>query len=70
MATKSESMLRYRPWRGTLHGPTHASVAMARAAVMLLLRRKIYWGLFALSMLVFFFFFYGQYLVVWFTTQI
>ncbi|MFO0803726.1 MAG: ABC transporter permease subunit [Gemmataceae bacterium] len=70
MATKSESMLRYRPWRGTLHGPARASVAMARAAVKLLLRRWIYWGLFALSMLVFFFFFYGQYLVVWITTQI
>jgi len=70
MPTQSESLLRYRPWRGTLNGPLSASVAMARAAIKLLFRRWLYWGLFALSMLVFFFFFYGQYLVVWITTQV
>ncbi len=30
-------------------------------------RRRLFWGLFALGLLVFFFFFYGQYLVVWIT---
>src|SRR6185295_9501000 len=70
MATQSDSLLRYRPWRGTLRGPMWASLAMARASIKLLFRRWHYWGLFALSMLVFFFFFYGQYLVVWITTQV
>jgi ABC-2 type transport system permease protein len=70
MATQSESLLRYRPWRGTLRGPGWASLAIARAAITLLIRRRMYWGLFGLSMLVFFFFFYGQYLVVWITTQV
>jgi len=39
-------------------------------SLRLMFRRRLYWGLFALSMLVFFFFFYGQYLVVWITTQV
>ncbi|SRR6266540_6607590 len=63
------SLLRYRPWRGTLHGPFWSALAMARASLKLMFRRRLYWGLFALSLLVFFFFFYGQYLVVWITTQ-
>lgn len=70
MPLQSENLLRYRPWRGTLQGPLAASFAMARASIKLLFRRWHYWGLFALSMLVFFFFFYGQYLVVWITTQV
>ncbi len=69
MPAQTDTLLRYRPWRGRLHGPAWASAAMARASVRLLARRRLYWGLFALVLLVFFFFFYGQYLVVWITTQ-
>jgi ABC-2 type transport system permease protein len=69
MPAQTDTLLRYRPWRGTLHGPGWAAVAMARTSVTLLARRRLYWGLFALVLLVFFFFFYGQYLVVWITTQ-
>jgi len=44
--------------------------ALARTSLTLMLRRRLFWGLFALGMLVFFFFFYGQYLIVWLTTQL
>ncbi len=67
---QTDNLLRYRPWRGTPRGPLFASVALARASLKLLLRRRLMWGLFALALLVFFFFFYAQYLVVWITTQL
>ena len=70
MPPQTDTLLRYRPWRGTLHGPFWSALALARVSLRLLFRRRLYWGLFALSMLVFFFFFYGQYLVVWITTQV
>jgi ABC-type transport system involved in multi-copper enzyme maturation permease subunit len=70
MPAQTDTLLRYRPWRGTLHGPVWSALAMARVSLRLMFRRRLYWGLFALSLLVFFFFFYGQYLVVWITTQV
>ena len=70
MAAHTDTLLRYRPWRGEPHGPLFASVAMARVSLKLMLRRKLLWGLFALGLLVFFFFFYAQYLVVWITNQL
>jgi ABC-type transport system involved in multi-copper enzyme maturation permease subunit len=66
----TDTLLRYRPWRGTPRGPLYASAALARASLALLLRRRLIWGLFALALLVFFFFFYAQYLVVWIGTQL
>jgi ABC-2 type transport system permease protein len=69
MPAQTDTLLRYRPWRGELHGPTWSALAMARMSLRLMFRRRLYWALFALSLLVFFFFFYGQYLVVWITTQ-
>jgi ABC-2 type transport system permease protein len=66
----TDTLLRYRPWRGTPHGPVFASAALARASLKLLLRRRLMWGLFGLALLVFFFFFYAQYLVVWITNQL
>src|SRR3954468_4430825 len=70
MAAHTDTLLRYRPWRGTPRGPLFASLAMARVSVRLLVRRRLLWGLFALGLLVFFFFFYAQYLVVWITKQL
>jgi len=69
MAAHTDTLLRYRPWRGEPHGPLIASAAMARMSLKLMLRRKLLWGLFGLGLLVFFFFFYAQYLVVWITNQ-
>jgi ABC-type transport system involved in multi-copper enzyme maturation permease subunit len=70
MPAQTDTLLRYRPWRGTLRGPVTGAVALARASLRLLLRQRLLWGLFALGLLVFFFFFYAQYLVVWITTQL
>ncbi|MDY3563216.1 hypothetical protein R5W23_004715 [Gemmata sp. JC673] len=65
----TDTLLRYRPWRGTPLGPLYASAALARASLKLLLRRRLMWGLFGLALLIFFFFFYAQYLMVWITNQ-
>lgn len=70
MGTQAETLLRYRPWRGTPRGPASATLALARASLTLLVRRRLFWGLFALGLLVFFFFFYAQYLVVWLNAQL
>lgn len=67
--TQTDTLLRYRPWRGTLRGPMFGVLAMARNSLLLLYRRWLFWGLAALGLMVFFFFFYGQYLIVWLTTQ-
>jgi ABC-2 type transport system permease protein len=69
MATPTETLLRYRPWRGDLQGPASGSLAMARISLKLMMRRKLFWALYALAALIFFFFFYGQYLVVWIQIQ-
>lgn len=63
-------LLSYRPWRGTLRGPTHGAWAIARVALYLMLRRKLFWGLYGLSVMIFLFFFYGQYLQTWIGTQL
>jgi ABC-type transport system involved in multi-copper enzyme maturation permease subunit len=65
MSTPTESLLRYRPWKGELRPPGFASVAMARFALRLLLRRKLFWALYGLVLVVFAFYFFGQYWVVW-----
>jgi ABC-type transport system involved in multi-copper enzyme maturation permease subunit len=70
MAAHADTLLRYRPWRGTFRGPLSASVAMARVSLKLMFRRRLYWGLFALGALVFLFFFYAQYLAVWIPNQL
>jgi ABC-type transport system involved in multi-copper enzyme maturation permease subunit len=70
MGAQTDSLLRYRPWRGTRGGPLAASAAMARVSLKLMFRRKLLWGLFGLGLLVFFFFFYAQYLIVWITRQL
>jgi ABC-type transport system involved in multi-copper enzyme maturation permease subunit len=42
---------------------------MARVALRIMVRRKLFWALYGLAGLIFFFFFYGQYLVVWIQLQ-
>src|SRR5687767_4100219 len=69
MQPVTDNLLRYRPWRGELHGPVWGSWAMARTSLRLMVRRWMFWGLYALGLMIFFFFFYGQYLVVWIQQQ-
>ncbi|CAN5492027.1 hypothetical protein BH11PLA2_BH11PLA2_22410 [soil metagenome] len=65
MQSASDNLLRYRPWRGTYRAPIWGSWAMARFSLVQLFRRKLFWGLYALALMIFFFFFYGQYIIVW-----
>jgi ABC-type transport system involved in multi-copper enzyme maturation permease subunit len=57
-------LLRYRPWRGTFRGPWYGAWAIARSGLQLMFRRKLFWALYALSLLIFLFYFFGQYLQV------
>src|SRR5258707_15192721 len=58
-------LLGYRPWRGRLGGPARGTWAIARTALVLLLRRRLFWGLYALRAMIFLFYFYGLYLQTW-----
>lgn len=69
MTDVADSLLRYRPWRGQPQAPVWGSWAMARLALHQMARRKLFWALYALALMIFFFFFYGQYLVVWIQQQ-
>lgn len=69
MQNVSDQLLRYRPWRGDLQASVWGAWAMARLSLFQMARRKIFWGLYALALMIFFFFFYGQYLVVWIQQQ-
>jgi ABC-type transport system involved in multi-copper enzyme maturation permease subunit len=63
------NLLHYRAWRGQFHAPAWAILAIARAALSLLLRRKLFWVLYAFGLLFFFMFFFGQYLLAWTESQ-
>jgi ABC-type transport system involved in multi-copper enzyme maturation permease subunit len=63
------SLLHYRPWRDRFHGPAWTVWPIARVSLWMILRRKIFWGLYALGLLIFFMFFFGQYLLAWAESQ-
>jgi ABC-type transport system involved in multi-copper enzyme maturation permease subunit len=57
-------LLRYRPWRGSFRGPWNGAWAIARTCMNLIFRRKLFWALYGVSVLIFLFYFFGQYLQV------
>src|SRR5437868_4137364 len=63
------SLLHYRPWRGRFHGAGMSVWPIARVALWMVFRRKLFWGFYALALLIFFMFFFGQYLLAWAETQ-
>jgi ABC-2 type transport system permease protein len=63
-------LLHYRPWRGQLHGSFGAVWPIARVSLWMILRRKLFWALYALALFVFLMFFFGQYLLAWAETQV
>jgi ABC-type transport system involved in multi-copper enzyme maturation permease subunit len=65
----SAELLHYRPWRGTYRRPLYASWPIARVALKMMFRRKLFWAVYALAMLMFFMFFFGQYLLSWAESQ-
>jgi ABC-type transport system involved in multi-copper enzyme maturation permease subunit len=62
-------LLHYRPWTGTFRAPVRSVWPIARTALLMLFRRRLFWVLYALSMMLFLLFFFGQYLLAWLQTQ-
>jgi ABC-type transport system involved in multi-copper enzyme maturation permease subunit len=62
-------LLRYRPWRGQFHRPARAVWPIARMSLSMLFRRKLFWIMYAMGLLIFFMFFFGQYLLAWAESQ-
>jgi hypothetical protein len=58
-------LLHYRPWRGTFASPAHSVWPIARTALAMIFRRKLFWVLYALALTVFLLFFFGQHLLAW-----
>ncbi len=63
-------LLHYRPWRGQLQGSWASVWPIARISLWMILRRKLFWVLYALALFVFLMFFFGQYLLAWAETQV
>jgi ABC-type transport system involved in multi-copper enzyme maturation permease subunit len=63
------TLLHYRPWRGHFRAAAWSVWPIARSAVWMTFRRKLFWGLYALGLLIFFMFFFGQYMLAWAQTQ-
>src|SRR5713226_6222107 len=61
----SVPLLHYRPWSGELRGPTASVWPIARVALRVIFRRKLFWGIYALGLMIFLLFFFGQYLLTW-----
>jgi ABC-2 type transport system permease protein len=62
-------LLHYRAWRGECRGPNASVWPIARVSLAMILRRRLFWGLYVLGMLIFLLFFFGQYLLAWAQTQ-
>jgi ABC-type transport system involved in multi-copper enzyme maturation permease subunit len=59
------TLLHYRAWQGEFHRPLWSVWPIARVALSVLLRRKLFWVLYAFAMLMFLMFFFGFYLFAW-----
>ena len=63
------ALLHYRPWHGTFRSPAASVWPVARTALGTIFRRRLFWALYALSMMIFLLFFFGQYLLAWAQSQ-
>ena len=59
------TLLHYRAWQGEFRRPLWTVWPIARVALAVLLRRKLFWFLYAFAMLMFLMFFFGFYLFAW-----
>jgi ABC-2 type transport system permease protein len=64
----SVQLLHYRAWQGTFRRPLWGIWPIARVALGTLLRRRLFWVLYAVGLLLFSMFFFGTYLLDWFET--
>src|SRR5437764_1155187 len=63
-------LLHYRPWRGRFHGPWASVWPVARVSLWMMFRRKLFWAIYGLGLMLFLLFFFGQYLLAWAESQI
>src|SRR5262245_33497126 len=63
------NLLHYRGWTGQFRGPLWSMLVIARIALSQVVRRKLFWVLYAFGLLFFFMFFVGQYLLAWSVSQ-
>jgi ABC-2 type transport system permease protein len=61
----STSLLHYRTWHGQFRRPLWSVWPIARVALTLVLRRRLFWFLYAFALLLFLVFFFGFYLFAW-----
>jgi ABC-type transport system involved in multi-copper enzyme maturation permease subunit len=68
-AAGGTGLLHYRAYRGRLRGPSAGVWAIARTGLKTILRRKLFWGLYACGVMIFLFFFFSQYLFRYLESQ-
>jgi ABC-type transport system involved in multi-copper enzyme maturation permease subunit len=61
----SAGLLHYRPWRGDFRPPLLSFWPIARTGLVMIFRRKLFWGLYGLGLGIFLLFFFGHYLLAW-----
>lgn len=66
----SVTLLHYREWQGWHRRPLWAVAPIARVALAMIFRRRLFWILYAFSLLVFLMFFFGTFLLDWVETQV
>ena len=64
------TLLHYRSWQGAFHSPWWSVWPIARVALGTLLRRKMFWTLYAFGLLLFLMFFFGTFLLAWAESQL
>jgi ABC-type transport system involved in multi-copper enzyme maturation permease subunit len=64
------SLLHYRPWRGRFQPAARTVWPIARTALWMIFRRKLFWVLYAFGLLIFLMFFFGQYFLAWAVSQL
>src|SRR5262249_9805403 len=60
----------YREWHGRLRRPLRSVWPIARVALGVLFRRRLFWALYAVTLLLFFMFFFGALLLNWIETNL
>ena len=59
------SLLHYRAWQGEFRAPVWSAWPIARVALGMLLRRRLFWVLYGFGLLLFLMFFFGSFLLAW-----
>jgi len=63
-------LLYYRPWTGEFRSSWFAVWPIARQSLVMMFRRKLFWVLYGLALIIFCLFFFGQYMLFWAETQV